>query len=147
MTEGLKNSIKTKNKLYVKYVEIRSVYNEINYKTFRNKFKHILHIAEKKHYAETPEANKNNMKKTSTILKEIINFKKMKRVQEKFKVQDNTIIEDKITISEKFNTFFVNIGPNLAKGMLNQTIPPQSFMGEKISSTIFLEPVTNCEIQ
>ena len=71
----------------------------------------------------------------------------MKRVQKKFKLQDNTITEDKITISEKFNTFFVNIGPNLAKGMLNQTIPPQSFMGEKISSSIFLEPVTNCEIQ
>ena len=62
-------------------------------------------------------------------------------------VQDNTITEDKVTISEKFNTFFFNIGPNLVKGMLNQTIPPQSFMGEKISSTIFPEPVTNCEIQ
>ena len=62
-------------------------------------------------------------------------------------MQDSTITEDKITISEIFNTFFVNIGPHLSKGMLNQTIPPQSFMGEKISSTIFLEPVTNCEIQ
>ena len=106
--------IKTKNKLYVKHVKIIFVNNEINYKTFRNKLKYILHIAEKKHYAETLEANKNNMNKTWTILKVIINSNKMKRVQEKSKLQDNTIAEDEITISEKFNIFFVNIGPNLA---------------------------------
>ena len=40
--------IKTKNKLCVKHVKIRYVNNEINYKTFRNKLKYILHIAEKK---------------------------------------------------------------------------------------------------
>ena len=44
----------------------------------------------------------------------MMNSNKMKRVQEKSKLQDNTTAEDKITISEKLNIFFVNIGPNLA---------------------------------
>ena len=65
----------------------------------------ILHIAEKKHNAETLEANKNHMKKTWTILKGIINSNKMKRVKENFKLQDNTITKDKITISEKIQYF------------------------------------------
>ena len=33
--------------------------NEINYKTFGNELKYVLHIAEKHHYAETLDANKN----------------------------------------------------------------------------------------
>ena len=146
LTEGLKQSIKNKNKLYMKSVKIRSAYNEMKYKTFRNKLKHVLLTAEKKHYADTLEANKSNMKKTWTILKGIINLNKSKRVQEKFKLQDETITDNKVTISESFNTFFVNIGPNLAKGMSNQPQIPESFMGNRISNTIFLEPVTNQEI-
>ena len=71
---------------------------------------------------------------------------KSKRVQEKFKLQDETITDNKVTICENFNTFFVNIGPNLAKGMSNQPQIPESFMGNRISNTIFLEPVTNQEI-
>ena len=146
LTEGLKQSIKNKNKSYMKSVKIRLAYNEMKYKTFRNKLKHVLLTAEKKHYADTLEANKSNMKKTWTILKGIINLNKSKRVQEKFKLQDETITDNKVTISEYFNTFFVNIGPNLAKGMSNQPQIPESFMGNRISNTIFLEPVTNQEI-
>ena len=93
LSEGLKNSIKTKNKLYVKYVKIRSVYNEINYKTFRNKLKHILHIAEKKHYTDTLEANKNNMKKTWTILKGVMNSNKLNKFRKK--------LNCKITLKQK----------------------------------------------
>ena len=50
------------------FVKVKSAYNETKYKTFRNKLKHVLLTAEKKHYAETLEANKSNMKKTWAIL-------------------------------------------------------------------------------
>ena len=129
LTEGLKQSIKNINKLYMKSVKIRSAYNEMKYKTFRNKLKHVLLTAEKKHYADTLEANNSNMKKTWTILKGIINFDKSKRVQEKLKLQDETITDNKVTISESFNTFFVNFGPNLAKGMSNQPKSPNHLWG------------------
>ena len=147
LTEGIKQSIRIKNKLYMNFVKVKSAYNETKYKTFRNKLKHVLLTAEKKHYAETLEANKSNMKKTWAILKGIIDLNKRKRVQDKFKLHDDTLTENKLTISESFNKFFVNIGPNLAKGMSNQTTTPESFMGEKVSNTIFLEPVTSYEIQ
>ena len=147
LTEGIKQSIRIKNKLYMNFVKVKSAYNETKYKTFRNKLKHVLLTAEKKHYAETLEANKSNMKKTWTILKGIINLNKRKRVQDKFKLHDDTLTENKVTISESFNQFFVNIGPNLAKGMSNQTTTPESFMGGKVSNLIFLEPVTIYEIQ
>ena len=141
LTEGLEQSIKNKNKSYMKSVKIRSAYNEMKYKTFRNKLKHVLLTAEKKHYAHTLEANKSNMKKTWTILKRIINLNKSKRVQEKFKLQDETITDNKVTISESFNTFFVNIGPNLAKGMSNQPQTPNVLYWFHLYNSLFLVPI------
>ena len=48
LSEGLKVSIKHKNKLYHKNLKCKTAYNEIMYKTYRNKLKHILAKAEKK---------------------------------------------------------------------------------------------------
>ena len=36
LTQGLKDSIKAKNRLYKNYMKINSVANEIKYKTYRN---------------------------------------------------------------------------------------------------------------
>ena len=47
LTTGLKNAIKTKNKLYKKSLMIRCCHNQITYKIYRNKLKHILIKEEK----------------------------------------------------------------------------------------------------
>ena len=52
LTQGLKDSIKVKNKLYKKWVKVKTVANETRYKTNRNKLNHLLKIAEKQHYTE-----------------------------------------------------------------------------------------------
>ena len=46
------------------YLKIKSVQNELTYKSYRNKLHHILKVAEKKYYADLLEANKSNLKKT-----------------------------------------------------------------------------------
>ena len=51
LTQGIKDSIKEKHKLYKKYLKIRTVANETRHKTYRNKLHHILNIAEKQHYS------------------------------------------------------------------------------------------------
>ena len=85
------------------------------YTTYRNKLKHILLKAEKDHYASLLESYKSNMKKTWGILKEIINKNKVRKIQEQFKLSDGSVTFNKLIISEKFNDFFINIGPTLAK--------------------------------
>ena len=47
LTEGLRSSIKSKNKLYRKYKKVDSVANETNYKLYKNKLKKCLISAEK----------------------------------------------------------------------------------------------------
>ena len=48
-------------------------------------------------------------------MKDINNIKKTQKIQERFKLSDNTITNDKRVVAENFNDFFVNIGNNLAK--------------------------------
>ena len=146
LSEGLKLSIKHKNKLYHKNLKCKTAYNEVMYKTYRNKLKHVLAKAEKDHYANLLEANKSNMKKTWGILKDIINKNKANKVQSQFKLNDGSITSNKLIISEKFNDLFINIGPTLADKIPKQSKIPESYLGSRIENSILLAPVTLTEI-
>ena len=80
LSEGLQNAIKHKNKLYIKSIKTKCAHNETKYKTYRNKLKQILYKAEKEYYSNLISANKSNMKKTWSILKDIINKKKSQQI-------------------------------------------------------------------
>ena len=77
-------------------------------------------------------------------MKNIINKNKM--IHTKFKLSDGSFTMDGTTVSKKFNEFFTNIGPNLAKLIPNQQLSPLHFMGDPIKNSIFLCPVTSSEI-
>ena len=53
----------------------------------------------------------------------------MKKVHSKFKFNDGSLTDNKNVISNKFNEFFVNIGPNLAKKIPQLGIDPLKYMG------------------
>ena len=146
LTQGLKDAIKVKNKLYKKYQKINAVAHEIEYKTYRNKLNHILKCAERKHYSDLLNDNKNNVKRTRQILKSIVNKNKTTKIQDKFKLSDGTFISDKSMISTKFNEFFIGIGPNLARNIQKQSVTPFSFMGQSWVNSIYLHEVTSEEV-
>ena len=52
LTQGFKDPLKVKNKLYKKCLKVKTVANETIYKTNRNTLNHLLKIAEKQHYSE-----------------------------------------------------------------------------------------------
>ena len=52
----------------------------------------------------------------------VINKNRVKHIQAKFKLSDGSITSDKCLISEKFNDFFVGIGPNSAKQIPSQNL-------------------------
>ena len=146
LTQGLKDAIKNKNKLYKRYMKCKTVANENTYKRYRNKLNIILKCAEKKHYTDLLNSNKDNIKKTCQIMKNIVNRNKTRKVHNKFKMGDGSIISDGTLISNKFNDFFTNIEPNLAKKIPYQDISHLDFMGPPLVNSIFLTHVTNAEI-
>ena len=73
LTSGLKRSIKRKHVLHSIYLKNRSLENKANYTKFKNKLSHILKNAERKNYQDTLEQSKHNLRKSWTIIKDIIN--------------------------------------------------------------------------
>ena len=117
LSEALRSSIRNKNELYHKYKKIPSVKNEVIYKKYRNRLNHLLKIAEKKYYRELIISHK-DMRKSWVIIKNIINKHKKPMSQTKFRLNDGSVTDNKRIISGKFNDFFINIGPSLARSIL-----------------------------
>ena len=146
LSDGLRNAIKQKNKLYIKSIRIRTAQNETRYKTYRNHLKRILYKAEKDYYSNLISANKSNMKKTWSILKGIINKKKRLQIQSRFKLNNGSVTTDKTIICEKFNNFFIGVGPTLANKIPQQSRTPSSYLGNSSINSMFLVPVSIEEI-
>ena len=64
LTDGLKKSIKNKNKLFRRCKKTKYTQHELEYKRYRNKLHGLLLKAEKDHYDKLLEDNKNNLKKS-----------------------------------------------------------------------------------
>ena len=88
---AFRHSIRTKNKLYKYYLNKPTVYNEINYKRYRNKLYCLINIAEKAYYQHELHKDKGNLKNTWKILKGVIGKKEV------VTTIDQLLIEDKLT--------------------------------------------------
>ena len=101
-------------KLYKTYIKNQSDANSRKYKAYRNKLNTLIRTTEKKYYEEKFMEATDDMKKTwKMIKKNIISRNKQNSATESF-VDNGKIISDKNAIVQKFNDFFVNIGPTLA---------------------------------
>ena len=79
-------------------------------------------------------------------MKGIINKNRSNSVNARSKLQDGSLTTDKQLISERFNEFFVGIGPSLAKKIPPQNVSPSKFMGAKELHSIYLSTVSPSEI-
>ena len=59
-----------------------------------------------------------------------------------FKIGGYLITSDKNIICNRFNDFFVNIGPTLAKSIPKVNESPLSYMGNRLIESIYMESVT-----
>ena len=86
------------------------------------------------------------MKKKWGIIKNITNKNQKPQTQSRFKIGDNLITSDKNIICDKFNDFFVNTVPMLAKSIPKVNKSHLSYMGNRLTDSIYLELVTDKEI-
>ena len=88
------------------------------YKIYRNKLHYLLRAAERCHYQNLLYEHKSNVKKSWQIIKMVINKKKSNLVCTKFRCNDS-IINDKNDIYDKFNNFFVHLAAAIAPSNKN----------------------------
>ena len=113
LSVALKNGIKKKNKLYIKYRKHPTAESQNKYKQYKCVLNKALKAAERKYFEEMFTENKNNLSKSWKILKGILNHGKDSNIPEIFN-HDGRILTSKKDIANQFNNFFVKIGPTLA---------------------------------
>ena len=146
LTDALKNSIKTKNKLFARYKKSQDENIELQYKKYRNLLHVLLRKSEKDYYDTLLRNNINNIKNSWRIIKDIINKKKSETVCSRFYV-NNDVTTDKKIIADNFNSFFVNVGSNLAKNIPSDPRSPTTFIKERNGFSIYLRSVLQDEVQ
>ena len=145
VTTSLLVSIKRKNRLYSKYCLSPTPLNESSYKTYRNKLNHLLRISEKRFIQNRIRENKNNISETWKIVKELIGKSKQKRKQDSFN-DAGVIITNPDDISNKFNDFFINIGPKLAEKIASKS-QATDFLKTVHTNNFFLLPTSEDEVK
>ena len=138
LTPTLRDSIKKKNKLYIKMRIRPTLHNSILYKQYRNKLNKISISAEKAHLKELFLKNNDNIQKTWQILKQVINKQQMNRRNGTFKIKDK-LSTNAIEICEHFNEFFINVGPTLSKNISLQDSGAYDLI-ERLEHTLYLFP-------
>ena len=97
-------------------------------------------------WASCRSPNSNDIKKSWGVIKSIINKNQKPHIQGRFKIGENLITIDNELISNKFNDFFINIGPSLAKSIPHVNKSPLIYLGSRLTESIYLAPVSENEI-
>ena len=115
ITAGIMKSSKQKQKLYVKFLKHRTFTNEKNYKNYKQLFEKVKLKSRIQYYSSQFKKYQDNAKETWRIMKEITG--KIKVLDDTFPhkiIINNKEISDEKIIADEFNSYFINVGTNLA---------------------------------
>ena len=152
ITRGIIHSIKFRDSLYKRLkntVDSDPIYETLktNLKTYNRILKQMIRSAKRLHYETLFKKYRNDIKKTWDSIKEVV---KSTNKNEKF--PDHFLINDlpnndPVTIANKFNTYFVEIGPTLAGKIPN--FPNRSYtdyLNDPLTSNLIFQNVTEAEV-
>ena len=115
MSNALLKSCRTKEILYKKFKVSPTPQNKLNYCKYKNKLTSLLREAERTYYGTRFDQAKSDIKETWEIIKEALDKNNSNAVLPDSFNHNNIVIDNKKQICNKFNEYFVNVGPNLDK--------------------------------
>ena len=139
-TKALQCSCKKKKMLYKKCLAKRTESAEMTYKNYKNSLTSLMRILEKNYYRKLLDAQKGNSKATWKILNSIIKKNTLNSSIPDTFIKNNEKITARKHIANGFNDFFVNVGPNLAKGIqtTSTNIKMQDYLGPANEHSMYL---------
>ena len=148
ITNGLKNACRKKNGLYRSFLRERTHTSEYRYKTYKNKLTSILRLAEKAYYSKMLLEKRGNIKETWAILNTVLGKQRKSVNYPTHLMQRDIHITSKENMANEFNTFFTNVGPNLANDITepDENISIYDYLGESIEQSLFMRPVDEEEV-
>ena len=147
ITKGIRKSSKKKQKLYENFLKKRTKQSETEYKVYKNMFESIKHKSKKSYYSQKIIEYKDNAKKTWNVMKELIGKtrKSEPHLPGKLLINEQEV-SGKVEIANEFNTFFTNIGAELAKNIPNASRPFESYI-KKVDTTMPTNSLTVNEVK
>ena len=146
INERLKSDIKKKNKMYIKSKMYPTQLNSNAYKEFKRNLDKEMNNAKRSYYEDKLNENKSNIKKFWEIIKELTKGSESSQYPSCFHDAD-TIITDELDIANRFNDFFTNVGPNLAREIPNAISYLDYQLPGNYPHSFFLEPTCKNEVK
>ena len=146
LNDTLKEAIKHKNVLYVKQLRTKYEDDIKLYKSYRKTLTKLLRHAERKHNHDLLEEHKSDLKASWKILKTVINKGTKAKLPKLFGDGEKEVTNPK-DIADRFNKFFTNIGPTLAKSIPKSSSLPLKYLNEKIKESVLFSPVLENEVK
>ena len=146
ITRGIMNSIKFRDKLYtkLKMTPLDSPLREtlhINLNTYNNILKKNIRLAKSQYYHNVFERFKKDVKNTWKTIKELISRTENKKLlPDFFRIEGQNISNDKV-IANKFNEYFNEIGPSLARNIDSPNVAFSSYLTNETGQNLHLQPV------
>ena len=128
MTNGILESINTKDKLYKIFIQADKAnvdrFNTLksDYQAYRARLRKTIREAKRMFYARTFLMYKNDMKKTWGVISDTLKRNRKSKSQAEF-IYENHVIRDTDEIANHFNDYFINIARTLSQ----QIRPTHSF--------------------
>ena len=126
----------------------KSEFNKNRFKNYEMSLKRVIKNAKIQYYSNEFFYAKNDIKRTWKTIKEALNKnKKSPSFPGKFRLGDEIFTDDKC-ISDRFNSFFANIGLEISNkiDMNNSDISVEHFLQNEIHSTFNFKHVSTSEV-
>ena len=114
---------------------------------YKNKLTSVIRASKKQYYCNLLDVHKHDLKKTWGVLNDLLGNRRKKPLPDSF-VFNGSVVSDSQNISDGFNDFFVNIGPNLASKIPVTPTEFKDFLSSVPSpmNSLFLSPTDGQEI-
>ena len=112
ITSGIRQSVKTKNKLYKKFFKRPITYGE-TYRAYRNNLTQIIKQSKCDYYKNKFDDSKGNLKETWKNINKILGKSHVDETQS-FQINGERVIERE-RIANEFNKYYCSIGSDTAK--------------------------------
>ena len=143
ITQGLRESVKTKRLLHKKMEQNPSSENKRIYKKFRNSLTSLMRRTQRDYLEEQLEIA--NSAKKWKIMKDLINKTNSSKDSTSELFIDGSISKDSQDIANAYNDYFIEIGPRLANN-ITSSINPMTYVTANVPNTIFIPHITEHEI-
>ena len=145
--KGHKKVLREEAKTIRNIFEKRTKQSETEYRVYKNMFQSIKHKSKKSYYSQKIIEYKDNAKKTWNVMKELIGKtrKSEPHLPGKLLINEQEV-SGKVEIANEFNTFFTNIGSEMAKTIPNASRPFESYI-KKVEATMPTDSLTINEVK